>query len=80
MREIYKKILPEFFQAVWNGDKKFELRKDEDNIQVGDELVLEEWNPKTKLFTGRLMKKTVTYVLRNVPEYGLMDGYCIIGF
>lgn len=80
MKEVYKKTLPQYFQAVWNGDKNFELRKDEDNIQVGDELVLEEWNPKTKLFTGRLMKKTVTYVLRNVPEYGLMDGYCIIGF
>lgn len=42
MSIIRKKILPEYFEAVQENRKKFELRKDEDNIQVGDELILEE--------------------------------------
>ena len=31
---IGKKILPEYFAAVKNGTKTFELRKDEDNIPI----------------------------------------------
>ena len=69
--------MPEYFEAVQENRKKFELRKDEDNIQVGDELILEEWNGE---YTGNYAWRMVTYVLRNVPEYGLKDGYCIIGW
>lgn len=78
-KQIKKKILAQYFKEVCAGNKKFELRKDEDDIQVGDELILEEWNPETG-YTGMTTQRIATYVLRNVPEYGLMDGYCIIGF
>ena len=77
MTKVRKKILPEYFDAVQEYRKNFELRKDEDNIQVGDELILEEWNGE---YTGNYTWRKVTYVLRNVPEYGLKDGYCIIGW
>ena len=77
MKTIRKKILPEYFNAVQEYRKNFELRKDEDNIQVGDELILQEWNGE---YTGNYTWRKVTYVLRNVPEYGLKDGYCIIGW
>ena len=77
MKTVRKKILPEYFDAVQEYRKNFELRKDEDNIQIGDELILEEWNGE---YTGNYTWRKVTYVLRNVPEYGLKDGYCIIGW
>ena len=77
MKTVRKKILPEYFNAVQEYRKNFELRKDEDNIQIGDELILEEWNGE---YTGNYTWRKVTYVLRNVPEYGLNDGYCIIGW
>lgn len=77
MKTVRKKILPEYFNAVQEYRKNFELRKDEDMIQVGDELILEEWNGE---YTGNYTWRKVTYVLRNVPEYGLKDGYCIIGW
>ena len=77
MTKVRKKILPEYFDAVQEYRKNFELRKDEDNIQVGDELILEEWNGE---YTGNYTWRKVTYVLRNLPEYGLKDGYCIIGW
>lgn len=75
---VHKKILPEYFDLVKKGIKKFELRKDEDDIQVNDFLVLDEWNGKE--YTGRYVAEQVVYVLRNAPQYGLMEGYCIIGF
>lgn len=74
---VYKKILPQYFDDVRNGHKDFELRKDEDDIQVGDKLVLNEFDGTN--YTGQYIAKDVKYVLRNCSQYGLMDGYCIIG-
>lgn len=73
---IEKKILPEYFEAIIKDEKKFEIRLDEDNAQVGDALILKEWDGEK--FTGREVGRNITYVLRNVPEYGLKDGYCIM--
>ena len=71
------KILPQYFQAIWNGIKTFELRKDDRNYQCGDELVLREWDVNG--YTGSVLLVRVTYVLRNMEEYGLKDGYVILG-
>lgn len=74
---IIKKVLPKYFEAVIKDKKKFEIRKDKDDVQVGDAIVLKEWDGEK--YTGREVSRNVTYVLRNVPEYGLAEGYCIIG-
>lgn len=79
-KTVTKKILPKYFRDVLDGLKTFELRKDEDDIQPGDTLVLKEWDPDEKSFTGWQVEKQVSYVLRKCSYYGLMDGYCIIGF
>lgn len=76
-KEIRKKILPFYFEDVKAGKKNFEIRKDEDDIQVGDTLILCEWDGTH--YTGRELSRKVKYVLRNVPQYGLQDGFCIIG-
>ena len=60
-------------------NKNFELREDEDDIQAGDLLVLEEFIPY-RGYTGNGVRRSVKYVLRNCPEYGLKQGYCIIGW
>lgn len=73
------KELPEYFQMVKSGNKKFELRRDDRNYSVGDEIHLEEWTPEGG-YTGRDIVKDITYVLKNCPEYGLMKGYCIVGW
>jgi len=62
--EIKKKIWPGFFEDVLSGKKKFELRLGNFECKEGDTLVLEEWNPKTRKYTGRKMEKKVTYVLK----------------
>jgi len=62
MKIIKKKIWPEYFEAVKSGKKTFELRLNDFEVKEGDILALEEWDPKTKNYTGRKIEKKVTYV------------------
>jgi len=62
MAAIRKKSWPEYFEAVLSGKKKFDLRLDDFDIKEGDTLVLEEWDPVAKTYTGRKIEKKVTYV------------------
>jgi len=59
---IKKKIWPGYFDDVASGKKKYELRLNDFEIEEGDILVLEEWNPETKEYTGRKTEKKVSYV------------------
>ncbi len=63
-----KKIWPEFFEAIVAGRKTFELRINDFDIADGDTFVLEEWDPKTKSYTGRAIEKKVGTVLKFKPE------------
>jgi len=63
MAIIKKKIPPDYFELVQSGKKRFELRLNDFNIKEGDTLVLEEWDPKTKEYTGRKIEKEIDYVL-----------------
>lgn len=63
MAPIEKKIWPEYFEAVASGKKKFELRLNDFAIAEGDTLLLKEWDPTKKDYTGRTISKKVTYVL-----------------
>jgi len=71
MAIIKKKIWPEYFELVKSGKKKFELRLADFDIKEGDILVLEEWNPETKQYTGRTIEKKVNYILKfNLDDFG----------
>ena len=63
--KIEKKIWPEYFDAVTSGKKKYELRLNDFEVNEGDTLLLEEWDPATKAYTGRSIEKKVTYVLKS---------------
>lgn len=62
MAIIKKKTWPEYFEAVFSGKKKYDLRLNDFDINEGDILVLEEWDPKTQQYTGRSIEKKVAYV------------------
>ena len=72
------KILPQYFEAVIKGRKKFELRKNDRDFNVGDIFALREW--KNGEYTGRYYIGSIGYVLQNCSEYGLQDGYCIFSW
>lgn len=67
------------FEALLSGRKTFEVRKNDRNFQVGDELWLFEHDPKAKIpATGRYVHKTIEYMLSG-PQYGIPDNYAILG-
>lgn len=71
MATIKKKIWPEYFELVSSGKKKFELRLADFDIQEGDTLLLEEWDPKTKEYTGRTIEKKVSFLLKfKLDDFG----------
>ena len=62
--KVEKKTWPELFRDVYDGKKKFDLRLADFEIKQDDILVLREWDPSIKEYTGREIEKTVTYVLK----------------
>jgi len=71
MAIIKKKIHPEYFEMVKSGKKKFELRLADFDIKEGDTLILEEWDPETKEYTGRKLEKKASYILKfDLDKFG----------
>lgn len=83
---IEKKTWPDFFQKILDDEKTFELRLADWECKPGDILVLREWDPEKKDYTGRQVEKKVTYVLKtkNVRLFPKEDvekyGFQVIAF
>lgn len=69
------KILPEYYNAQIEGKKNFEIRKNDRGYQVGDWILLKEYNPEIKKFTGRKVTVEVTYI----TNYQQKNGYVVLG-
>jgi len=87
MRKIEKKAWPELFEKVKSGEKTFDLRLDDFKCNIGDILILREWDPKRKRYTGRSLEKKVTFVLESkdvlkfwTEEEIAKHGYQVIAF
>ena len=78
MTEHHLKTWPEFFGPLVTRVKKAEVRLDDRGFEVGDELVLEEWDPVAKTYTGRVQRRWISHVLRDSP--GLAQGYVLLSF
>ena len=78
MTEHTLKTWPEFFDAVKDGRKTFEVRKNDRGYQTGDRLILEKYDPKnpTKYIHANALLVKVTYVLNG---FGLENGYVAMG-
>ncbi len=72
------KTWPEYFTAVANCVKAFELRKDDRNYKKGDVLHLKEWDHIHNCYTGRELKCVVDYILREAEVFGLKPGFVIM--
>ncbi|MBU1043869.1 DUF3850 domain-containing protein [Candidatus Parcubacteria bacterium] len=62
--KIEKKVWPKYFQAIIEDKKNYELRLADWKCKEGDTLILREWDPKTKNYTGREITKKVKYVAK----------------
>jgi len=84
MTVVEKKIWPEFFELVKNRKKRFEFRLADFECKEGDTLVLKEWDPKTKDYTGRELKRKVGFLMKtkelkfHTPEEKEKFGFYVI--
>ena len=75
----------EVFQEAWDEVKPFELRLDDRNYKIGDNLILVETlypgigmqKGKPLEYTGRWLSEQVLCKLKE--KYGLKKGWCILG-
>lgn len=68
------KLREQFYGSVLAGLKTFEVRFNDRNYQVGDVLVLKEWDWVQERFSGREIEKEVTYI----TNYEQKDGYIVM--
>lgn len=71
------KTWPRPFEAVLHGTKTHEIRKADRPFAVGDVLMLREWDPETRQYTGRTLLADVTY-LSEGGTWGLPADLCVM--
>ena len=72
-----KKLIQPYFDDVWNGNKTFEIRKNDCDYQIGDFLILHEFDKKTDKYTGDWILTKIIYKIENFV--GIEQGYCVLG-
>lgn len=71
------KCWPVYFQAIINGTKPLDVRKNDRGFRTGDGLTLHEWHPTDEEYTGRIYRVAVTYVGYGLT--GVQDGHAVMG-
>jgi hypothetical protein len=79
------KTWPVYFREVKSGAKPFEVRKNDRNFQVGDEVLLREYCPdgyfemyEEAHYTGEICHRKISYILKG-GNFGIADDVVIIG-
>lgn len=78
------KTWPDVFDAVWDGRKTFEVRLNDRNYQVGDQVRLVKYDPESGRYlhdqqathqtTADSITLVIPYIL-NAENFGLKPGY-----
>ena len=66
------KTYPHYFEQTIKGNKSFEIRLNDRNFQIGDIVVLKEWD--NIKYSGREIKGEIKYILTD-KFIGLAKGY-----
>jgi hypothetical protein len=57
------------FQVMKSGEKSFDMRKNDRNFQVGDELILNEYDNEKGEYTGDHIHALITWILPSDNPY-----------
>lgn len=66
-----------FFEDVADGRKAFEVRRDDRDFMVGDQLRLREFDA-TDGYSGAEVWRVITYFLEG-GQFGIEPGWCVLG-
>lgn len=73
------KIQTIFFKDVEKRIKTFEVRNNDRSYKVGDILILKEYDPINKEYTGLECKREITYILPGRDSYGIDSEFVVLG-
>lgn len=73
----FVKCWPDHFEKIFDGTKPFELRKNDRDYRVGDQVIIQEWIPETETYTSRVVVWQIAYLIED-PNW-LQPGYCCFG-
>ncbi|CAB4943729.1 unannotated protein [freshwater metagenome] len=77
------KSWPNFFGPIVAGDRRHELRRNDRGFRIGDEILLNEFDPALVAYTGRTCLVTITSITSSefpcaVSDVGLNPDFCIL--
>lgn len=70
----------EVFEATRQGVKPYEVRLNDRDYQIGDKLMLQEWDSEAQKFTGSSHETGVITSILKGGQYGIMEGYVILSW
>ena len=75
MKTYHFKTWPEFYKDLGPAGKPFEVREfdPEKPVEVGDQMVMDEWDPRCKDFSGEAKSAECTYVLKLSDCPGILE-------
>lgn len=83
IKQHHLKTWPEYFADLKSGLKDFEVRYNDREFSVGDEVICQEYNPDKREYTGQELHFTIKYKCcwsdDIIMGTALKVGYCIIG-
>lgn len=74
----YLKIHPEYFREVYQDKKTAEIRYDDRDFMVDDIMVLKEWKPQKKEFSGREIVVKITGMTRLARVIEQVDFHWVV--
>ena len=66
-----------YFEKVWSGEKRFEVRKNDRGFNVWDVLTLMEYSPKTDQFSDRWIQVKIDYILEG-GSFGIESDHIVM--
>ena len=72
----FLKSWPENFRPLKIGLRQFEVRLNDRSYNVGDRLLLQEWDPAKEQYTGAELLLKVRYILQG--KFGLPPDICVM--
>jgi len=72
------KIWPSEFVMLKNFTKRYEIRRADRDYQVGDTVILREWDPTTGQYSGNACRAEIIH-LTPPEKWGLPADLCVLG-
>lgn len=83
MKQHVLKTIDIYWDAILDGTKTFEVRKNDRAFQTGDELILERWERDKfgvlhMTVPRRRICAKISYLLQG-GQFGIEPAYCVLG-